>query len=81
VTAALLWLGGLLLAAAIALLVYRLLMGITAKGGNSKRDATETVDLFLGEANAFRGSRSAGDPPLDGHNRIAPPTQDGGFTS
>ncbi len=72
---AVLVLGGLL---AIAVLVYRLLIRITAQGGASDRDAAETASLFLGEADAYRGSRSADDPPLDGHNRIAPPTQDGG---
>lgn len=68
---------GLSVVAIVGVVAY-LLMQITAKGGASDRDATETASLFLGEADAYRGSRSANDPPLDGHNRIAPPTQDGG---
>lgn len=61
-----------------AALTAYLLMRITDQGGASNRDAAETANLILGEADAYRGSRSAEDSPLDGHNRIAPPTQDGG---
>lgn len=63
----------------ISLLVFvcltaYLLMGITERSGGSNRGAAKTASLILGEADAYRGSRSSNDPPLDGHNRIAPPT-------
>ena len=58
--------------------IYRLLIGVTAQGGASDQDAAATANQILGEADAFRGSRSPDDPPWDGHNRLAPPTQDGG---
>ena len=58
--------------------VYLLLKRITAEGGTSDRDATAIANQVLGEADAYRGSRSADDPALDGQIRIAPPTQDGG---
>jgi hypothetical protein len=70
----LLWV--LLLAGGVSA-IYILLTKVTAQGGNSTRDATEVVELVLGEANAYRGSRSPDDPPLDGENRIAPPITDG----
>jgi hypothetical protein len=54
-----------------------LLARIAAQGGTSERDAVATTNLILGEANAFRGSRSEKEPPWDGHNRLAPPTVDG----
>jgi hypothetical protein len=54
-----------------------LLARIAAQGGTSERDAVATTNLILGEANAFRGSRSEEEPPWDGHNRLAPPTVDG----
>lgn len=54
-----------------------LLARITGQGGTSDRDAVVTTNMILGEANAFRGSRSEDDPPWDGHNRLAPPTVDG----
>jgi hypothetical protein len=62
----------------VLVVIYRLLMGVTAQGGTSDRDAAATANQILGEADAFRGSRSSDDPPWDGHNRLAPPTQDGG---
>lgn len=62
----------------VLVVIYRLLMGVTAQGGASDRDAAATADQILGEADAFRGSRSSDDAPWDGHNRLAPPTQDGG---
>jgi len=61
-----------------AALIAYLLMRITDLGGASDRDASETASLILGEADVYRGSRTRDDPPLDGNNRIAPPTQDGG---
>jgi len=54
-----------------------LLARIAGQGGTSDRDAVVTTNLILGEANAFRGSRSEDDAPWDGHNRLAPPTVDG----
>jgi hypothetical protein len=54
-----------------------LLARIAGQGGTSDRDAVVTTNMILGEANAFRGSRSEDDPPWDGHNRLAPPTVDG----
>jgi hypothetical protein len=58
--------------------VYFLLSRITSEGGTSDRDATAIANQVLGEADAYRGSRSPDDSPLDGQIRIAPPTQDGG---
>jgi len=64
--------------AVIAIVAIRfLLRRITAAGGTSERDAVATTNLILGEANAFRNSRSEDEPPWDGHNRLAPPTVDG----
>jgi hypothetical protein len=64
--------------AVVAIVVIRwLLTRIAAQGGTSERDAVATTNLILGEANAFRGSRSEDEPPWDGHNRLAPPTVDG----
>ncbi len=62
----------------VLVVIYRLLMGVTAQGGASDQDAAATANQILGESDAFRGSRSPDDPPWDGHNRLAPPTQDGG---
>jgi hypothetical protein len=63
---------------AVAIFAIRwLLARIAGQGGTSERDAIATTNLILGEANAFRGSRSEDDPPWDGYNRLAPPTQDG----
>ena len=59
--------------------VYVLLIRVTSEGGASDRDASAIANQVLGEADAYRGSRSADDPPLDGQVRLAPPTQDGGF--
>ena len=68
-------------AAALAALplLYLLLVRITQRGGTSDRDATLIANQVLGEADAYRGSRSADDPALDGQVRIAPPTQDSGL--
>jgi hypothetical protein len=64
---------------AVAIFAIRwLLTRIAGQGGTSERDAVATTNLILGEANVFRGSRSEDDPPWDGHNRLGPPTQDGG---
>jgi len=64
--------------AVVAIVAIRwLLARISAAGGTSDRDAVVTTNQILGAANAFRGSRSHDDPPWDGHNRLAPPTQDG----
>ncbi|HVR79649.1 MAG TPA: hypothetical protein VMS99_14805 [Acidimicrobiia bacterium] len=62
----------------VLVVIYRLLMGVTAQGGASDQDAAATANQILGEADAFRGSRSSDDPAWDGHNRLAPPTQEGG---
>ena len=61
-----------------AVVIYMLLQQVTARGGTSDRDATDTANQVMGEANAFRGRRRADDPPWDGQKRMAPPTQDGG---
>jgi hypothetical protein len=64
--------------AVVAIVAIRWLFArIAAQGGTSERDAVATANLILGEANAFRGSRSGDEPPWDGHNRLAPPTVDG----
>ncbi|MGH8872239.1 MAG: hypothetical protein ACRDWS_09710 [Acidimicrobiia bacterium] len=60
------------------LATYRLLARITAQGGTSDQDATHIANQVLSQAKAFRGSRSADDPPWDGHNRLAKPTLDSG---
>jgi hypothetical protein len=65
------------LAVVVIVAIRFLLQRITAAGGTSDRGAVATSNLILGEANAFRGSRSEDDPPWDGHNRLAPPTVDG----
>jgi hypothetical protein len=57
--------------------VYRLLTWITARGGTSRRDATEIANQVLAEADIFRGSRSADDPEWDGQNRLARPISEG----
>lgn len=56
---------------------YRLLTWITARGGTSKRDATEIANQVLAEADIFRGSRSADDPEWDGRLRLAKPISEG----
>jgi hypothetical protein len=70
----LLW---VLLLAGGAFATYYLLSRLTAQGGgHSSRVATAIVDQVLGDADAYRGSRTD-DPPWDGQNRIAPPISDG----
>jgi hypothetical protein len=61
--------------------VYFLLVRVTAKGGEVQGDASEMAGQILAEADGFRGSRSEGSTPWDGHNRLAPPTQDSGAGS
>jgi hypothetical protein len=70
----------LLLLVGGGLTIYYLLNRVTEQGGGSDGDAAAIVDQVLGEANAYRGSRKPGDPPLDGKNRIAPPISDGSGT-
>ena len=73
------WYLTVVLLAVAAVVIYLLLERVTASGGTSDRDATDVANQTMGEANAFRGSRSADDPPWDGQKRMAPPTQDGGI--
>ncbi|MGH8948899.1 MAG: hypothetical protein ACRDXF_08580 [Acidimicrobiia bacterium] len=71
---ALLWF--LLLAGGVTA-IYYLLKRVTEMGGASDRTATDIVDQVRAETDAYRGSRSPGDPPWDGQRRIAPPISDG----
>ena len=61
--------------------VYFLLVRVTAKGGEVQGDASQIAGQILAEADGFRGTRSEGSTPWDGHNRLAPPTQDSGIGS
>ncbi|HEX5695101.1 MAG TPA: hypothetical protein VFZ15_01855 [Acidimicrobiia bacterium] len=61
--------------------VYWLLVRVTARGGEVPGDAARMAAQILAEADGFRGSRSEGSTPWDGHNRLAPPTQDSGSGS
>lgn len=71
-----LWVGLALIAAAGA--AYFLLARVTAEGGAIESDAAEIASQILAEADGYRGSRSAEDPPWDGKTRLAPPTTPGG---
>jgi hypothetical protein len=56
-----------------------LLTRVSAEGGAIDGDSTEIANQILAESEAFRGGRSADSKPWDGENRLAAPTQDGGF--
>ena len=71
------WLGLLALVVVSVVVVAKLLGAITAWGGD-RTNALDEATRFSAEAEAFRGSRTPDNATLDGKNRIAPPTQDGG---
>ena len=71
------WLGLFGLLAVCVLASVRLLGKITAWGGN-RSDGLEQASRFAAEAEAYRGSRTPDNATMDGKNRIAPPTTEGG---
>jgi len=63
-----------------AVIIYYLLARIASTRGEVEGDAADIAAQVLAEVDGFRGSRSDGTPPWDGHRRIAHPTKsDGGF--
>lgn len=70
------WLGLLAVLVLCGFAIVKLLGGITAWGGD-RMDALDNASKFSAETQAFRNARTPDDATLDGHNRIAPPTQDG----
>ncbi|HEU4320915.1 MAG TPA: hypothetical protein VFS66_12625 [Acidimicrobiia bacterium] len=71
------WLALVVLVAGCVLISIKLLGGITAWGGD-RMDGLHQASRFSAESEAFRGSRTPDNATMDGKNRIAPPTQDGG---